>query len=106
MNATDLAALGAALRARSGSVPTAVYDSRIDDLSLTDDATPHLIDYLNQQALMRSYQGRFVLLPTTDFHGSLVATMRQHYAPDAMAAVDAQRVKCRPSAARCSSSQS
>ncbi len=54
---------------------------------------PHprlFIDHLNHQALMRSYQGRFVLLPTSDFSGSIVA-MRQHYAPAAMAAVDAER---------------
>ena len=91
MNATEISTLGGTLRGRSGAFPAAVYDSRIDDLSLAAGATPQLIDHLNHQALMRSYQGRFVLLPTSDFSGSIVAAMRQHYAPAAMAAIDAER---------------
>ena len=33
------------------------------------------------QALMRGYQGRFIVLPTLHFEGSIVATMQAHYAP-------------------------
>lgn len=91
MNRSQLSTLGAALRLRSGDHPTPVYDSRIDDESLTDGATPQLVDYLNQQVLMRSYQGRFVLLPTIEFAGSVVAAMQAHYAPAALAQVDAER---------------
>ena len=91
MNATQLSTLGDALRLRSGDHPTPVYDSRIDDGSLADGVTPQLVEFLNQQALMRSYQGRFVLLPTVEFAGSVVAAMQAHYAPAAMAQVDAER---------------
>ena len=91
MNAAALAALGAALRVRSGSAPVAVYDCRIDDKSLTEHHSPQLHTHLNQQALMRSYQGRFMLLPTADFQGSIVAAMRQHYDAGIMTALDMQR---------------
>lgn len=91
MNAAELSTLGQALRLRSGAHPAAVFDSRIDDGSLAGEAAPLLIAHLNQQALMRSYQGRFVLLPTSGLKGSVVAAMQAHYAPAAMALVDAER---------------
>ena len=83
MTRDALLTLGADLRTPTGDAPPAVYDLRIDDQSLTDTTSPQLLEYVQHQALMRSYQDRFVLLPDVAT-GSVVDQMRRHYNPDAI----------------------
>jgi hypothetical protein len=82
--------LGADLRERTGNAPPAVYDLRIDELSLADSHSPQLLEHVQHQALMRSYQGRFVLLPDVAI-GSVVEQMRRHYDAGAMLRLDQHR---------------
>lgn len=90
MTRDELLALGADLRARTGEAPPAVFDLRIDELSLADSNSPQMLEHVQHQALMRSYQGRFVLLPDMA-NGSIVDQMRRHYDPDAMLRLDQHR---------------
>ena len=90
MTDEDLLTLGADLRNRTGEAPPAVYDLRIDDAGLAEHSSPQLRDHVRQQALMRSYQGRYVLLPDEPTPG-LVARMQRHYNPDAMLRLDRHR---------------
>ena len=83
-----MAAVAAALRERSGPNPPAVYDLRIDAPATDDEAA---LRFAKHQALMRSYQGRFVLLPSEAPEGSIVARLHRHYDRGAMARVDALR---------------
>ena len=90
MTRDELLTLGADLRARTGEKPIGVYDLRIDEASLGASVSPQLLEHVQHQALMRSYQGRFVLLPDVA-HGSIVEQMRRHYAADAMLRLDRHR---------------
>jgi hypothetical protein len=90
MTLDDLLTLGADLRNRSGTAPPSVYDLRIDDLSLAQNASPQMLEHVRQQALMRSYQGRFVLLPG-DATGSILARMQQYYDPAGMQRLNGHR---------------
>lgn len=90
MTIDDLMILGADLRDRTGNAPPVVYDLRIDDVSLGRNPTPQLYCHVQHQALMRSYQGRFVLLPD-DATGSILARMQRYYDPVGMMRLDAHR---------------
>ena len=90
MTIDDLMTLGADLRDRTGDAPPAVYDLRIDDASLGRNPTPQLYQHVQQQALMRSYQGRFVLLPDYAI-GSIIARMQRYYDSVGMMRLDAHR---------------
>ena len=90
MTRDELLILGADLRARSGDTPPAVYDLRIDELSLAYSNSPQLLEHVRHLALMRSYQGRFVLLPDVA-NGSVVDQMRRHYDASAMLRLDRHR---------------
>ena len=90
MNRDELLALGADLRERSGENPPAVYDLRIDEVSLTESNSTQLLAHVQHQALMRSYQGRFVLLPD-DATDSLLTRMQRYYDPVSMMRLDRNR---------------
>lgn len=90
MTRDELLVLGADLRDRTGDVPSAVYDLRIDEISLGERASPQLSEHVRHQALMRSYQGRFVLLPDVA-NGSVVDQMQRYYDPAGMLRLDGQR---------------
>jgi hypothetical protein len=75
------------LAARSGVLP--IYDLRMDGDALG--GAPQRTRYAKHQALLRSYQGRYVLLPDTAPSGSIVETLMQRYDPRAMHALDALR---------------
>lgn len=90
MTRDELLILGADLRERTGDAPPAVYDLRIDDPSLADSHSLQLMEHVQHQALMRSYQGRFVLLPDVA-NGSVVDQMRRHYDPASMLRLDQHR---------------
>lgn len=75
------------LAARSGGL--AVYDLRMDGDAL--DGAPQRTRYAKHQTLLRSYQGRYVLLPDTAPGGSIVDTLMQRYDPRAMHTLDALR---------------
>ncbi len=90
MNRDELLALGADLRERSGENPPAVYDLRIDDVSLAANNSTQLLTHVQHQALMRSYQGRFVLLPD-DATASLLPRMQRYYDPISMMRLDRNR---------------
>ncbi len=86
-----LIGLGADLARRAGSNPPAVYDIRIDHdaLSATDD--PSLFSYVKHQALLRSYQGRYILLPGSTTEASIMDRLKRHYDPRAMMRLDRLR---------------
>lgn len=90
MKIDDLMTLGADLRDRTGDAPPTIYDLRIDDISLGRNPSPQLFRHVRQQALMRSYQGRFVLLPDA-VTGSIVARMQSYYDPAGMMRLDGHR---------------
>lgn len=90
MTIDDMMTLGADLRDRTGDGPPAVYDLRIDDVSLGHNPTPQLYCHVQHQALMRSYQGRFVLLPD-DATGPILAQMQRYYDPAGMMRLDSHR---------------
>ncbi len=75
------------LAARSVGLP--VYDLRMDGEDL--DGAPQRTRYAKHQALLRSYQGRYVLLPDTAPGGSIVDNLMQRYDPRAMHNLDALR---------------
>ncbi len=87
----DLVDLGRELSERSGKRPTPVFDLRIDHPSLEAHATPQQHRHVAHQALMRSYQGRFVLLPGEATNGSILTAMTARYDPGATLRLDAHR---------------
>ena len=70
--------------------PPAVYDARIDDSSLARNPTPQMLAHVQQQALMRSCQGQFVLLPD-DATGPVLARMQRFYDAAALQRLDNHR---------------
>lgn len=90
MTPDDLMTLGDLLREQTGREPPAVYDMRIDDQSLAADPKPQLWLHVRHQALMRSYQGRYVLLPDAG-SASVVEQMQRFYDPAARLALDRHR---------------
>ena len=88
---SDLNLLSARFRERGGTDPAIVFDTRIDRPS-RHGASPALDRHIKHQALMRAYQGRYVVLPT---HGSakdnIVERLQSHYEPSALAHADAVR---------------
>lgn len=87
----DLVELGRDLSARSGGRPAPIYDLRIDHPGLEVHATPQLRRHVAHQALMRSYQGRFVLLPGEAVNVSILEALNARYDPDATLRLDAHR---------------
>jgi hypothetical protein len=75
------------LATRSGGL--SVYDMRVDGERL--DGAPQRTRYAKHQTLLRSYQGRYVLLPDAAPAGSIVADLMRRYEPSAMQALDALR---------------
>ncbi len=90
MKVDDLLTLGADLRERTGDAPAIVYDLRIDDTSLARNPTSQILNHVRNQALMRSYQGRFVLLPD-DSTASVVSQMQRYYDPAGLMRLDSHR---------------
>jgi hypothetical protein len=88
IGAEDIAEIGGRLATRSGTAPPPAWDLRID---ATDIAEPGQLRHAKHQALMRAYQGRYVLLPREAPGGSIVERLRRHYDPDEMARLDALR---------------
>lgn len=75
------------LATRSGNI--AIYDLRMDGTGLED--APQRLIYAKHQALLRSYQGRYVLLPSLAPEGDIIAALSQRYNPRAMLSLDAMR---------------
>ena len=87
----DLLRLGDDLMERSGRQPAEVFDLRIDHGDLRAEPTPQMSRHVAHQALMRSYQGRYVLLPSEAPGGSILAALDARYDPVATQRLDAQR---------------
>ncbi len=75
------------LSARTGDI--AIYDVRMDGRRLEE--APEKALYVKHQALLRSYQGRYVLLPSVAPKGDIIAALSQRYDPRAMLSLDAMR---------------
>ena len=75
------------LAAQSGDLT--VYDMRVDGEWL--DGAPQRARHAKHQTLLRSYQGRYVLLPDAAPRGSIVDDLMRRYEPRAMQALDALR---------------
>lgn len=90
MTPDDLITLGEDLQNRTGDAPPSVYDLRIDSSSLAHQPTPQILAHVQQQALMRSYQGRYVLLPEGETD-DVVARMQRYYDPAGMMRLDRHR---------------
>jgi hypothetical protein len=86
IGAADIAEIGGRLAARAGKAPPPAWDLRIDDTGLADAGQ---LRHAKHQALMRAYQGRYVLLPREAPGGSIVERLRAHYDPEEMARLDA-----------------
>lgn len=94
MNVTatdDLLRLGEDLLERTGPDAAEVFDLRIDHGSLAAGATPQKKRHVAHQALMRSYQGRYVLLPSEASEGSILDALNARYDPVATLRLDAHR---------------
>ena len=89
--AQSLIAIGHELDRRAGKAPPAVYDIRTDGGSLIAGAEPDRLRFVRHQTLFRSYQGRYVLLPSAAPDGSILDRLRAHYDPRAMLRLDALR---------------
>ena len=84
MNAlvTDLlTALAVALAEGSGPAPSAAFDARIDVMG----EDPSLAVFLKHQALLRTYQSRYVLLPQDAPPGGVLGPLRRRYDPGRLA---------------------
>jgi hypothetical protein len=87
ISVTALQEQSRSLAARSGAI--AIYDLRMDGTGLED--APQRLIYAKHQALLRSYQGRYVLLPSLAPKGDIIAALSQRYDPRAMLSLDAMR---------------
>lgn len=88
---SDLPRLSARFSERAGAFPPTVFDTRIDSPN-GKGSSPALDLHIRHQALMRAYQGRYVLLPTQDgVKEDIVARLNRHYDPEALAHADAVR---------------
>ena len=76
------------LSIRSRAPPT-VWDRRTDLGPSASDEPARL--HASHLALMRAYQARYVLLPSTAPAGSLIDGLRRHYHPSHMARLDLER---------------
>ena len=84
--------IGDRLAQRAGTAPPSVYDVRIDSEALAEDRDdPHLLRFVRHQALHRSYQGRYVLLPASAPAGSILSRLNAHYDPREMMRLDSLR---------------
>ncbi|WP_438748303.1 iron-containing redox enzyme family protein [Pararhizobium sp. O133] len=83
--------IGQRLSARAGETPLSVYDVRTDAHSIVDSDNAELQRYVQHQTLMRSYQGRYILLPSTAPAGSIVARLHRHYDPRELLRLDVLR---------------
>lgn len=83
IGADAIAEMGGRLAARAGEAPPPAWDLRIDAAR-----DPAGLRHAKHQALMRAYQGRYVLLPRAAPGGSIVDRLRAHYDPDEMARLD------------------
>jgi nitrosourea synthase len=70
-----LADLAVTLAEGAGPAPSAAFDARIDVVG--EDAT--LAPFVKQQALMRCYQARYVLLPAEAPPGGVLGPLQRHY---------------------------
>lgn len=86
-----LSDVGERLAARAGAAPPCVYDVRTDAASLVTSDNEELQRYVQHQTLMRSYQGRYVLLPGAAPTDSIVARLHRHYNPREILLVDVMR---------------
>ena len=86
IGADAIAEMGGRLAARAGAAPPPAWDLRIDAAR-----DPAGLIHAKHQALMRAYQGRYILLPREAPGGSIVERLRAHYDPDEMARLDALR---------------
>ena len=88
----DLSRIGRHLERRAEPDGPAIWDVRIDtvdaDLLAQD---PALLRHLQHQTLLRAYQSRYVLLPSTGADGDAVERLRRRYDPQSLACVDAAR---------------
>ncbi|WP_426130943.1 iron-containing redox enzyme family protein [Pararhizobium sp. PWRC1-1] len=83
--------IGERLSARAGAVPPSVYDVRTDAALLATGDNAELQKYVQHQTLMRSYQGRYVLLPSAAPSESIVARLQRHYDPREILRLDVMR---------------
>jgi hypothetical protein len=83
--------IGMRLGKRVGVAPPSVYDIRTDNRSLSQTDDPDLLRYVQHQTLMRSYQGRYILLPSNAPSGSIVERLHRHYDPREMLRLDSLR---------------
>ncbi len=91
IDAQSLIAIGGELDRRAGEAPPAVYDIRTDGGSLETSDEPDRLRFVRHQTLFRSYQGRYVLLPSAAPGGSILDRLHAHYDPRAMLRLDALR---------------
>ncbi len=87
----DLLDIGERVAARAGTNPPPVYDIRIDAEALRGNEDPSLRRFVQHQALMRSYQGRYVLLPSAAPSGSILSPLQKHYDAREMLRLDELR---------------
>ena len=85
--------IGQSLSARAGTDPPSVYDVRTDYESLRESEHADLVKFVAHQTLMRSYQGRYVLLPSVAPQESIVARLQHHYDPGRLMRLDALRAE-------------
>jgi len=86
--AARMLAMSASLAARSGPSPPQAWDLRIDASELADDSQ---LWHSKQQALLRAYQARYVLLPQSGPTQGLLERLRHHYDPQQMSELEALR---------------
>ncbi len=77
LSAEQIRTFGERLSEISGTAPPGVYDTRIDSARCSEDG--NLLRHAKHQALMRTYQARYILLPEHEFHGSITERLARHY---------------------------
>ena len=94
IEAAELSRMGRSLAERGDATGPVIWDARIDaeDFeSLTAD--PGLLTYVRNQALLRAYQSRYVLLPSAGVEGDAVAALAKRYDPRTLAGVEEARTR-------------
>jgi Iron-containing redox enzyme len=83
VSADQIVSVGNRLGEIARGTPHAIYDVRIDSGNCAGDDS--LLEQAKHQALMRTYQMRYVLLPEHDVPGSITERLARHYDPAHMA---------------------
>ena len=89
IDAADITAIGQRLAVAGGREGPAAWDLRIDAMDLSSD--PALLHHAKHQTLMRAYQNRYVLLPSSATKGSVVQGLQRRYDPEIIGTLEALR---------------